>query len=67
MNEVVYEFIKNTQDYREHFMVGSPVSSIIGIFYEWMYYKFIKKNIQDYREHFMVGSPVSSIIVLFYE
>jgi hypothetical protein len=30
----IYNLLKNIQDCREHFMVGSPVSSIIGIFYE---------------------------------
>jgi len=31
----IYNLLK-TQDYREHFMVGSPVSNNIGIFYEWI-------------------------------
>jgi len=28
--------LKDIQDCREHFMVGSLISDIIGIFYEWM-------------------------------
>jgi hypothetical protein len=31
----IYNLLKNIQDCREHFMVGSLVSDNIGIFYEW--------------------------------
>jgi hypothetical protein len=67
MNErSIYNLLKNIQDCREHFMVGSLISDNIWLFYEWCSIRIYLKK-QDCREHFMVGSLVSDNIGIFYD